>query len=218
MKLTWLGHAAVAIQGSRTVYIDPFLTGNPASPVTLKEITQADAVVVTHDHGDHLGDAFALCQQTGAVLFCIYEIALEAGKKGIESEMMNIGGTIHRNGIGVSLVPAWHTSGLGGTAVGAVVEMDGKTVYHAGDTGLSVEMQWIGEIYRPDIACIPIDGRFTMTPRLAAKAVEWLGVKQVIPIHYNTFPAIRSSPEEFRRLCGGGVRIIIPKPGESVEI
>lgn len=131
---------------------------------------------------------------------------------------MNVGGTLKVNGVSVSLVPALHTGGLGGTAVGAVVEFDGKTVYHAGDTGLSMEMQLIGEMYRPDIGFLPIDGRFTMTPRLAAKAVELLNIPKIVPIHYNTFPMVDSSPEEFKELAGKKSEIIIINPGDYIEI
>lgn len=218
MKITWIGHSAVKLEGSKTVYIDPFLTGNPKAAVGMDSVKQADVVVVTHDHGDHMGDAFAICKKTGAVLVAIYEIAEAAAREGITAEMMNVGGTVVVDGVSVSLVPAIHTANLGGTATGAVVEMDGKIVYHAGDTGLSMEMQLIGEMYTPDIAFLPIDGRFNMTPRLAAKAVELLKVPKVVPIHYNTFPPVQSSPGEFKERVGGQSEVIIINPGETVEI
>lgn len=189
MKITWIGHAALKIEGSKIVYIDPFLTNNPAAAVQLKQIDRADVVVITHDHGDHLGDGFSLCQKTGATLVAIHEIAQSASGQGIRSEPMNIGGTVDVGGVLVSLVPAFHSAGLGGTAAGAVIQMDGRTVYHAGDTGLTLEMKLIGELYSPDIAFLPIDGRFNMTPRLAARAVEMLRVPKVVPIHYDTFPS-----------------------------
>ena len=188
MKITWIGHSAVCLSGSKTVYIDPFITGNPAATVTADSIKTADIIIVTHDHADHIGDSFNLCKTTGATLFSIFEIAQAAVKEGITAEMMNVGGTVEAGGVKVSLVPALHTGGLGGTAVGAIVEMDGKTIYHAGDTGLSSEMKWIGEVYKPDIAFLPIGGRFNMTVELAAKAVEFIKVPRVVPIHYNTFP------------------------------
>jgi len=218
MKLTWLGHSAVKIEGSRTVIIDPFLTNNPAAAIKADEITQADVVIVTHDHGDHLGDAFPICKRTKAAFFAIFELAQEAAKYGIDTEGMNVGGTIERNGVHVSLVPAFHTAGLGGTAVGAVIQMDGKSIYHAGDTGISMEMQLIGELYHPDIAFLPIDGRFNMTPRLAARAAELLNVRKVVPIHYNTFPAIHANPDELRHLAGNRTEVIVLTPGGSLEI
>jgi len=218
MKITWIGHSALKLQGSKTVFIDPFLSGNPVASMSLDNVNQADVVVVTHDHGDHLGDAHAICKKTGATLVSIYEIAEAASQKGIKAEGMNVGGTITVNGVAVSLVPAIHTAGLGGTATGTVVEMDGKKVYHAGDTGLSMEMQLIGEMYQPDIGFLPIDGRFNMTPRLAAKAVELLKIPEVVPFHYDTFPLVNSSPQEFKRLVGDKSKVIIIKPGEAIEL
>lgn len=218
MKIIWIGHSALKLEGSKTVFIDPFLSGNPAASMSLDKVSQADVVVVTHDHGDHLGDAHAICKKTGATLVSIYEIADAAAQEGLKAEGMNVGGTITVNGVAVSLVPAIHTAGLGGTATGTVVEMDGKKVYHAGDTGLTMEMQLIGEMYQPDIGFLPIDGRFNMTPRLAAKAVELLKIPKVVPFHYDTFPLVNSSPEEFKRLVGDKSKVIIIKPGETVEL
>ncbi|MGD2089433.1 MAG: metal-dependent hydrolase [Candidatus Aminicenantes bacterium] len=218
MKITWIGHSALKLQGSKTVFIDPFLSGNPVASMSMDNVSQADVVVVTHDHGDHLGDAHAICKKTGATLISIFEIAEAAAQQGIKAEGMNVGGTVTVDGVAVSLVPAIHTAGLGGTATGTVVEMDGKKVYHAGDTGLSMEMQLIGEMYQPDIGFLPIDGRFNMTPRLAAKGVELLKIPKVVPIHYDTFPMVNSSPEEFKRLVGDKSQVIIIKPGEAVEL
>ncbi len=218
MKITWLGHAALKIEGSRTVFIDPFLSGNPKASLRAETIDHADVVAVSHDHGDHLGDSFAICQRTGATLVALYEIGLAAQEKKIKAEGIGIGGTVNVAGVDVSLVPACHSAGRGGTAAGVIVGMDGRTVYHAGDTGLTMEMQLIGEMYRPDIAFLPIDGYYTMTPRLAAKAVELLRVKRVVPIHYGTFPHIPSSPQEFKKLVGALSEVIILQPGESVEI
>ncbi len=218
MKITWIGHASLKLEGSRVVFIDPFLTGNPAAAVTLERVDKADVVVVTHDHGDHLGDGFAICKKTGATFVSFFEIAEAAAKQGIKAEMMNIGGTVVVDRVIVSMVPAFHTGGLGGTATGVVVEMDGKKVYHAGDTGLTREMELIGEMYRPDIGFLPIDGRFNMTPRLAAKAVELLRIPKIVPFHYDTFPAVKGSPQEFKELVKGMSDIIILKPGEFVEL
>jgi L-ascorbate metabolism protein UlaG (beta-lactamase superfamily) len=218
MKITWIGHSALKLQGSKIIFIDPFLSGNPVASMSMDNVSQADLVVVTHDHGDHLGDAYAICKKTGATLVSIYEIADAAAQKGLKAESMNVGGTITVDGVSVSLVPAIHTAGLGGTATGTVVEMDGKKVYHAGDTGLTMEMQLIGEMYKPDIGFLPIDGRFNMTPRLAARAVELLKIPKVVPIHYDTFPLVNSSPQEFKRLVGDKSEVIVIKPGETLEL
>lgn len=218
MDITWLGHSALKIEGSKIIFIDPFLSGNPKASLRAQDISRADVVVVSHDHGDHLGDSFAICQKTGATLVALHEIALAAAEMKIKTEGMGIGGTVNVAGVDISLVPAFHSAGLGGTASGIIVAMDGKTVYHAGDTGLTMEMQLIGEMYRPDIAFLPIDGRYNMTPRLAAKAVELLRVPRVVPIHYDTFPPIHSSPQEFMRLVGAASQVTILLPGGSIEI
>jgi len=218
MKITWLGHAALKIEGSKIVLIDPFLTGNPMASLRAQDITRADVVVVSHDHGDHLGDSFAICLKTGATLVALHEIAQAAAEKKIKAEGMGIGGTLNIAGVEISLVPAFHSAGLGGTAAGIIIAMEGKTVYHAGDTGLTLEMQLIGEMYHPDIAFLPIDGRYNMTPRLAAKAVELLHVPRVVPIHYDTFPLIKSSPIEFKKLVGSLSEVTILQPGGLIEL
>lgn len=217
MKITRLGHSAVIIEGTKTVIIDPFLTGNPAACTTPDCITRADAVVVTHDHGDHLGDAFAIAKKTGAVLFGIHEIAIMAADEGIEAEGMNIGGSVERDGITVHMVPAWHSCEKGDPA-GVVIELDGKTIYHAGDTGLTYDMKIIGEFFHPDLSFLPIGDRYTMGPPSAAKAVEFIGTKKVIPVHYGTFPAVDADPEEFKRLVGNLAEVIILKPGETYTL
>ncbi len=218
MKVTWIGHSALKLEGSKTVYIDPFITGNPKSTISLDEVNGADVVVITHDHADHLGDGFALCKKTGATLVSIHEISEAAIAEGLKSEGMNIGGTVTVDGVSVSLVPALHTAGLGGTPTGAVVELDGKKVYHAGDTGLSMEMKITGEMYEPDIAFLPIDGRYNMSPKMAAKAVEFLKVPKVVPFHYDTFPLINRSPQEFKEYVGDLSEVTILNPGESIEL
>lgn len=218
MKITWLGHSALKIEGSKTVLIDPFLTGNPKASCRVEDITRADVLIVSHDHGDHLGDSYAISRKTGATLVALHEIAQNAGENQIKAEGMGIGGTLNVAGVEVSLVPAFHSAGLGGTAAGIIVAMDGKTVYHAGDTGLTLEMQLIGEMYRPDIAFLPIDGRYNMTPRLAAKAVQLLAVPRAVPMHYDTFAPIQSSPLDFKRLVGDSSMVTILQPGESIEL
>jgi len=216
MKITYLGHSAVKVEVSnKIIYIDPFLSGNPKAPITADEITEADIVIVTHDHGDHLGDAFAICKKTNAWLVSQYEITVLANENGIEKvEPMNIGGPISVEGIKIALTPAWHTSQRG-DPTGVIIQALGKTVYHAGDTGLFSDMKLIGELYKPDIALIPIGGRFTMDIYQAVKAVEFIKPKYVIPIHYNTFDLIKADPEEFKKLVGNLADVIILEPGET---
>lgn len=217
MEITWLGHAGVKIQGSKIVYIDPFLTGNPVASTTPEKIKEADLVVVTHHHGDHLGDAFAIAKKTGATLVAIHEIAVEAQGEGIPSEGMNIGGTVEVKGVKVHMVQALHSAEKG-SATGVVIEMDGKRIYHAGDTGLTYDLKLIGEFFRPDLSFIPIGDRYTMGIPSATKAVEFIQTKKVIPVHYGTFPIVSADPAEFKKRVGKLAEVIILKPGESYRL
>jgi L-ascorbate metabolism protein UlaG (beta-lactamase superfamily) len=217
MEITFLGHSAVKLQGSRTVFIDPFLSGNPAASISPKEIREADIVAVTHDHGDHLGDAFAIARKTGAVLVAINEIAVEAESQGLTAEGMNFGGTVEVKGVKVHMVPAWH-SAKKGTAAGLVIEMDGLRLYHAGDTGLSYDLKLIGEFFQPDLSFIPIGDRYTMGIPSAVKAVEFTGTKRVIPVHYDTFPNVKSDAQEFKRRVGAMAEVIVLKPGGTYTL
>jgi L-ascorbate metabolism protein UlaG (beta-lactamase superfamily) len=217
LDITYLGHSAVRIKGTKTVFIDPFLSGNPKAALAPDKITAADVIVVTHDHGDHLGDAFAIAKRTGAVLVAMHETAVEAGSLGLTSEGMNIGGTVEARGVKVHMVPALHSAGKG-NAAGVVVEIDGKRIYHAGDTGLTYDLKLVGEFFHPDLSFIPIGDRYTMGPASAAKAVEFIKTKKVVPIHYGTFPLIAADPEEFKRLVGAAAEVLILKPGETIRL
>lgn len=217
IEITWLGHSAVKIQGSRTIYIDPFLTGNPAAATSPDKIKAADIVIVTHHHGDHLGDAFVIAKQTDATLVAIHEIAVEAQSEGIPSEGMNIGGTVEVKGVKIHMVQALHSAEKG-NATGVVVEIDGKRVYHAGDTGLTYDMKIIGEFFHPDLSLVPIGDRYTMGIPSAVKAVEFIQTKKVIPIHYGTFPIVSADPQEFKKRVGSLSEVIILKPGESYRL
>lgn len=217
LDITYLGHSAVRIKGTKTVFIDPFLSGNPKAALAPEKITAADVVIVTHDHGDHLGDAFAIAKRTGAVLVAMHETAVEANSLGLTSEGMNIGGTVEARGVKVHMVPALHSAGKG-NAAGVVVEIDGKRIYHAGDTGLTYDLKLVGEFFHPDLSFIPIGDRYTMGPASAAKAVEFIKTKKVVPIHYGTFPLIAADPEEFKRLVGAAAEVLILKPGETTRL
>jgi L-ascorbate metabolism protein UlaG (beta-lactamase superfamily) len=217
MEITWLGHSGIIIKGSKTIIIDPFLTGNPAASASPDEITEADVVIVTHYHSDHLGDAFAICKQTGATCVAIHEIAVDAEAEGITAEGMNIGGTIEARGVKVHMVQALHSAEKGDPA-GVVIEIDGKKIYHAGDTGLTYDLKLIGEFFKPDLSFIPIGDRYTMGIPSAAKAVEFVQTKKVIPIHYNTFPIVSADPEEFKKRVGDKAEVIILKPGETYNL
>jgi L-ascorbate metabolism protein UlaG (beta-lactamase superfamily) len=219
VKVTFLGHAAFKIEGSKTVLVDPFITGNPKSPLKgVEDIEKADVVIVTHDHGDHgFEDAVKICKRTGAYFVSQYELVVKSNLEKVEP--MNIGGFVNVGGMGVEVAftPAWHTANVG-DPTGVIIRMDGKTIYHAGDTGLFYDMKLIGELYKPDLAILPIGGRFTMDIYQAAKAVEFISPKFVIPMHYNTFDLIKADPKEFERLVGDKAKVVILNPGESFEL
>jgi L-ascorbate metabolism protein UlaG (beta-lactamase superfamily) len=217
MEIRWLGHSAVIIKGTKTVVIDPFLTGNPVAAISPDEITEADVMVVTHDHGDHRGDAFDICKKTGATLVSVHEIAVQAEAEGIPAEGMNIGGTVESNGVIIHMVNATH-SAESGDPTGVIIELDGKRIYHAGDTGLTYDMKLVGEFFHPDLSLLPIGDRYTMGIASAAKAVEFIQTKKVIPIHYGTFPIVDTNPEEFKDKVGDLAEVIILKPGESYTL
>jgi L-ascorbate metabolism protein UlaG (beta-lactamase superfamily) len=218
MQLTWLGHACVILKGSRKILIDPFIEGGSVLDTT------PDLVAVTHGHGDHMGETVALAKKTIAIT----EIAKYLKSKGLPVEGMNIGGTITVDGVSFTMTPAAHSSWIeeagtgcrGGTAAGFVISMDGITVYHAGDTGLFSDMKLIGDLYHPDVALLPIGGRFTMGTAEAMMAAQFIGANQVIPIHYNTWDKIAADPHSFKRALEKttDIRVTVLQPGESIEI
>lgn len=217
MKILYLGHAAFVLSGTRTIFIDPFIRGNPACPRPLESLPRADAVIVTHDHHDHLGDAFEICRKDDAVLFCLPETLDPIAAKGVRAEGMNIGGMVRGDGFSVHMVTAFHTSPSGGVC-GVVVCLDGLAVYHAGDTGLFSDMRLIGEMFRPDAALLPIGDRYTMGIEQAARAVEMIRPGLAVPMHYNTWPVIAADPEAFRRRVEHATPVLILAPGEETEI
>ncbi|MEM0199512.1 MAG: metal-dependent hydrolase [Desulfurococcaceae archaeon] len=224
-RIRYLGHSffELNLKGfdgvQKTVLIDPWVE-NPLSPVKLEDYknVKVDYIVVTHDHGDHLGNAIELAKLTGATIVGIYEIAEYAGSRGVRSIGGNIGGKLRVEDLEIVLTPAVHSSQRG-APTGVVVGGLDLRVYHAGDTGLFSEMSFIHELYNPDIALLPIGGHFTMGIREAVKAVELLKPRVVIPMHYSTFPVIQADPYEFKKLVEEktGVKVVVLKPGEVFE-
>jgi L-ascorbate metabolism protein UlaG (beta-lactamase superfamily) len=213
--VTWFGHACVEIRtpGGKTILIDPWF-GNPKSPRPAAGVTACDLLLVTHGHGDHLGDAVALASRLRPTWPCIHEMSLWLARLlpggGDAVTGMNKGGTFAFGEISVTMVGADHSAGdwnasgettlYLGEPAGFVIRLEnGFTVYHAGDTNVFSDMRLIGELYRPNLALLPIGGHYTMGPREAALAVELLGVDAVAPIHWGTFPLLAGTPEELRR-------------------
>ncbi|MCS7123812.1 MAG: metal-dependent hydrolase [Candidatus Bathyarchaeota archaeon] len=220
-KATWFGHAAFKIElAGKTVLIDPWLDGNPTSPIKASEIAKADIVYVTHDHGDHLGDAIVICKRTGASFVSTFELGNYAKENGVMDVVgLNIGGCVEVKSLKLHMVQAFHTSSKG-APTGVVVEGEGKTVYHAGDTGLFMDMKLIGQLYKPDLALLPIGGYYTMGALEAAEAVKLLKPKVVVPMHYKTFPVLAQSVDEFVEKVkkrAPRVKVVVLNPGESFE-
>jgi L-ascorbate metabolism protein UlaG (beta-lactamase superfamily) len=219
LQIRYLGHSAFAIrlQDGRTMMIDPFLTGNPRAAARPEEFTRVNYVLATHDHDDHLGDSFAICRRTGATFVGVYELAMRAAGEGITVEPMSIGGGIDLPGMRINMVNAQHGSGDGHSG-GFVVETEGQAAYFAGDTALFGDMKLLGELWNLDLAVLPVGDRFTMGPAHAAKAVELLRPKHVIPCHYATFPLLLPDADRFVQLVGGRSRVHALAPGETFDL
>ena len=216
----WLGHAAFEVElDGKLLYIDPWLTGNPLAAISVSDIKRADIVLVTHDHGDHLGDAVEILKKTNAKFVGVYELAQMMIEKGVPEERVlgaNIGGSLSVNNLEVVLTPAYHSCSRG-TPCGFIIRGKEKTIYHSGDTGLVYELALYSELYPIDIALIPIGSVYTLDPRSAALFTKLIKPKVVIPMHYNTFPLIKQDPEVFRKYVKEyvpEVEVVVLKPGE----
>jgi len=227
-SLTWLGHASFRVDspGGKRIYVDPFLNGNPKCPESELEPERCDLIVVTHGHGDHVGDTVAIHQKFKCPVVAQVELRAWLDAHGVADpggHNPNKGGSREIDGIRFTLTDAKHSSatedGYAGSACGIVVKLeDGFTIYFSGDTCAFMDMQLIARIHEPDLAVLPIGDHFTMGPREAAVAVELLGVVRVIPSHYGTFGLLVGTPDELRGLVPDGVEILAPDPGGTLEL
>jgi L-ascorbate metabolism protein UlaG (beta-lactamase superfamily) len=228
LSITWLGHSAFSLRtpGGKIILFDPWYTGNPSFPEQ-KKPTTADVIFLSHGHSDHITDAVATAKATGATVIGIWEVASWLGSKGVQNlEPMNKGGTVEVQGLRVTMTEACHSSSFEengivylGEPAGFIVRLEnGQTIYFAGDTSLFGDMKMLAELYKPDIAFLPIGDRFTMGPDTAAIAAKWLGVRQVVPMHWGTFPLLTGTPEQLKQhLDGSGIQVLELKPGETAE-
>lgn len=224
MKIIYHGHSFVQAENkNHSILIDPFISGNPTA-ITKSEELKCDYVILTHGHGDHISDAITLAEKNNATIITSFEIANYAAAKGINSHPLGIGGGYNFPFGRVKLTIAHHSSSFpdgsyAGNPAGVLLTIDGKTIYHAGDTGLFYDMKLIGEMNKIDLAFLPIGDNFTMGIDDAVKAAEFINAGIVVPIHYNTFDIIKANPEDFKRKAESiGKKCRIINIGESVEI
>ena len=222
MKVTYLGHASFKVESDgKTVFVDPWLNG-PTSPIKVSDVDKADIVLVTHDHGDHgYTEAIEICKKTGAYFIAINELGIQAKSEGLENvHTLNIGGSVDVGGVVVTLVQAFHSCGIG-APTGFIVKFPSGTFYHPGDTGIFATMELFGELYPLDVFMAPIGSYYVMDVNQAAMATKLLKPKFVIPMHYDTFPAIKADPKEFEKLVldkSPGTKVKTIVPGESIDI
>jgi len=229
-ELTWLGHSAfrIASPGGKRVYVDPFLNGNPRCPQSELEPERCDLLVLTHGHGDHVGDAVAIAERFGCPVVAQVELRGWLTGQGVaddgQAHSINKGGTVAVEGLKITLTDANHSSSTpdgtyAGESCGVVLELeDGYRIYFAGDTNVFGDMSLIGRLYAPDLAVLPIGDHYTMGPREAALAIELLGATRVVPCHYGTFGLLTGTPDELRSLVPTGVEVLGPEPGETLSL
>ncbi len=232
LSITWLGHASflLGLPNGKRVVLDPWLT-NPncppafAKPEALKPV---DLILCTHGHSDHLADVASIARATGAPVVCVFEVGVYLTEKGLQNVRdMGIGGTQEVAGVRITMTQAVHSGSildegrivyLGGAA-GFVLRAEGMpTIYIAGDTGLFGDMKVIADVYHPEIAFLPIGDLYTMGPDTAAIAAEWLGVRQVVPMHWGTFPALTGTPTALKALLAPKhIDVLELTPGQTAS-
>ncbi|MDO8209770.1 metal-dependent hydrolase [Conexibacter sp. CPCC 206217] len=221
MELRFLGQSAFSLSdGGTTVLTDPFLTGNPRAVVSADEL-DPQAILLTHGHGDHLGDTVPIAKRTGATVVAIVELANEIAAEGVDVRDPNLGGTVSFEWGSVKMVPAFHTavspSGTTHIAAGLLIDFKGTTIYHVGDTCLFSDLALVGRGREIDVALVPIGGHYTMDRHDAVEAVKLIGAKTVIPIHYNTFPPIETDAQAFKADVEAQTssQVVVLEPGET---
>lgn len=223
MKITYHGHSFIQVErNEHSILIDPFITGNPSCKIN-KDDVKCDYIILTHGHGDHYGDTTYLAKKFGAVVLATYELAQFAAKQGLKTHELNLGGGFNFPFGRVKLTLAHHSSSTpegsyAGEAAGVLLNLDDKTIYHAGDTSLFDDMKIIGESNNISYAFLPIGDNYTMGIDDAVKSAEFLRAGTIIPIHYNTFEIIKADPQEFKKKIEAiGKKCLIMNPGDNFE-
>ncbi|MCO7175936.1 metal-dependent hydrolase [Sporolactobacillus kofuensis] len=227
MRITYIGHSTVLLETEKAnLLIDPFISENQQSPISINDLPRIDAILLTHGHGDHIADTQEIAERDGSLVIAVAELATYFGWKGLNTHGMSIGGAYTFPFGKVKLTQAFHGSSISnpakheiiytGMPAGLLLTIDGKTIYHAGDTALFSDMKIIGEQNTIDLAFLPIGDNFAMGPEDALIAAQWIRAKTVVPIHYNTFPVIKQDPSKFvNQLDGHG---LVLSSGQSIDL
>ncbi|WP_456278012.1 metal-dependent hydrolase [Bacillus sp. AK128] len=225
MKVSYHGHSVVKVEANgKTILFDPFINGNGLTDLVADEVT-ADVILLTHGHNDHVGDTISIAKRNDALVIAPNELAGLLGKRGLRVHPMHIGGAYQFDFGKVKLTQAFHGSAYEedgqvyytGMPSGMLLTIDGKTIFHAGDTALFSDMKLIGDLNQIDLAFLPIGDNFTMGPEDAVLAAKWIKAKKVVPIHYNTFPVIEQNPDSYVQQLDEGVGQVL-QPGEVIEL
>lgn len=229
-SVTWLGHSTVLVTTPKgtNILIDPFIEQNPKFPKSYKFPDKIDLILVTHAHFDHISDVVPMAKKHNAPVVATFELATYFQSRGVKNPVgMNIGGTYRQADVAVTQTEARHTSGImedgkffyGGVPTGFVLTIEnGPVLYHAGDTAVFSDMQLIGDLYAPEFGMLPIGDHFTMGPKAAALAAKYLGVKQILPLHFGTFPPLTGTPDQLEKhLNNPNVKVHKIQPGETVK-